>query len=170
MYWWRCFAKIIMFLLLCSSAHIFSRGEINSKQTNLLQSSIIFLCKKKKSLTEIVTCIHVHQVWTWSRKMTIQTLLCLKCYPEQQITSRHELGVSSSVVRVAALGGSGQSSGICKEQQSCSCASAPWHFPNLITDEDRLSFLYLASTFAILHRRISVDKAPAWQTAGFSGE
>lgn len=53
----------------------------------------------------------------------------------------------------------GQRFGICKEQQRCSCASAPWHFPNLITDEDRLPSLYLASTFPNLHRRISVDKA-----------
>lgn len=59
------------------------------------------------------------------------------------------------------LGGGvgGQRFGIRKEQQRCSCASAPWHFPNLITDEDRLPSLYLASTFPNLHRRISVDKA-----------
>ncbi len=53
----------------------------------------------------------------------------------------------------------GQWFGICEEQQRCSCASAPWHFPNLITDEDRLPSLYLASTFPNLHRRISADKA-----------
>lgn len=53
----------------------------------------------------------------------------------------------------------GQWFGICEEQQRCSCASAPWHFPNLITDEDRLPSLYLASTFPNLHRRISGDKA-----------
>lgn len=53
----------------------------------------------------------------------------------------------------------GQWFGICEEQQRCSCASAPWHFPNLITDEDRLPSLYLASTFLNLHRRISADKA-----------
>ena len=53
----------------------------------------------------------------------------------------------------------GQCFGSCEEQQRCSCASAPWHFPNLITDEDRLPSLYLASTFPNLHRRISADKA-----------
>lgn len=55
--------------------------------------------------------------------------------------------------------GGAQWFGICEEQQRCSCASAARHFPNLITDEDRLPSLYLASTFPNLHGRISADKA-----------